>query len=97
MSETSVFVEGLVLPAQIGINADEIGRAQPLRLDIEVKLASAGAAASEAIADTVDYFRRSGTYSIERARTVLGYEPAVGLDDGMERTERWLRDAGLLG
>ncbi|MCA9664041.1 MAG: dihydroneopterin aldolase [Myxococcales bacterium] len=57
MSETSVFVEGLVLPAQIGINADEIGRAQPLRLDIEVKLASAGAAASEAIADTVDYTR----------------------------------------
>jgi nucleoside-diphosphate-sugar epimerase len=39
---------------------------------------------------------RPGTYSIAKARRVLGYEPAVGLDEGMRRTEAWLREHGLL-
>jgi nucleoside-diphosphate-sugar epimerase len=45
---------------------------------------------------TVDYLARRGTYSIARARAVLGYEPAVDLPEGMRRTEAWLRSAGLL-
>jgi nucleoside-diphosphate-sugar epimerase len=44
----------------------------------------------------IDYFMRRGTYSIARAREVLGYEPAVDLDEGMRRTEAWLRSEGLL-
>jgi nucleoside-diphosphate-sugar epimerase len=44
----------------------------------------------------VDYTMRRGTYSIARARALLGYEPAVGLDEGMRRTEEWLRSADLL-
>ncbi len=40
---------------------------------------------------------RTGTYSIAKARRILGYEPAVGLDEGMRRTEEWLRAEGLLG
>jgi nucleoside-diphosphate-sugar epimerase len=40
------------------------------------------------------YLARSGTYSIERARQVLGYAPAVALHDGMARTEAWLRTEG---
>ena len=45
---------------------------------------------------TVDYLSRRGGYSIERARAVLGYEPAIDLAEGMRRTEAWLRSAGLL-
>ena len=45
---------------------------------------------------TVDYLRRRGTYSIARARAELGYEPAVDVEEGMRRTEAWLRAGGLL-
>ena len=51
---------------------------------------------SEVTPAAVDYIARRGTYSIERARSLLGFEPAVGLDEGMERTEAWLRAEGLL-
>ena len=47
--------------------------------------------------DTVDYLLRRHTYSIAKARRVLGYEPTVGLDEGMARCEAWLREVGLLG
>lgn len=46
--------------------------------------------------DTIRYLSRTGTYSIAKARERLGYSPAVDLDEGFERTERWLREAGLL-
>ena len=36
------------------------------------------------------------TFSNEKARRVLGWEPRVPLDEGMARTEAWLRAAGLL-
>jgi nucleoside-diphosphate-sugar epimerase len=45
---------------------------------------------------TIDYMCRHGTYSIRKAREVLGYEPRVGLDEGMERMRRWLADEGML-
>ena len=45
----------------------------------------------------VRYLSRSGTYSIEKARTVLGYSPSVDLDEGMRRCEEWLRAEGALG
>lgn len=44
----------------------------------------------------VRYFARTGTYSIDKARSMLDYRPAVGLDEGMERTRRRLVDQGLL-
>jgi nucleoside-diphosphate-sugar epimerase len=34
--------------------------------------------------------------SIERARADLGYEPSVGLEDGMRAAVTWCRDRGLL-
>jgi nucleoside-diphosphate-sugar epimerase len=46
--------------------------------------------------ETVDYFLRRGTYSIDKARTMLGYQPAVGIDEGMERSRVWLVDQGLV-
>jgi nucleoside-diphosphate-sugar epimerase len=35
--------------------------------------------------------------SIERARRELGYEPRVGLEDGMHRAVRWYTQEGLVG
>ncbi|MFC0040773.1 NAD-dependent epimerase/dehydratase family protein [Actinomadura rayongensis] len=42
------------------------------------------------------YLTRTGTYSIAKARRTLGYQPAVGLADGMERTRTWLAERGLV-
>jgi len=46
--------------------------------------------------NAVAYLSRRGTYSIEKARRVLGYEPKVDLAEGMRRCEEWLRSEGLL-
>lgn len=46
--------------------------------------------------EAFDYLERRGTYSIDKARELLGYEPLVGLEEGMARTEAWLRSSGLL-
>jgi nucleoside-diphosphate-sugar epimerase len=35
--------------------------------------------------DTVKYLERPGVYSIEKARTKLGFEPKIDLDEGMRR------------
>lgn len=51
---------------------------------------------TEVTPDAVRYLARKGTYSIEKARRVLGYEPAVGLDEGLERSRAWAARAGLL-
>jgi nucleoside-diphosphate-sugar epimerase len=51
---------------------------------------------TEAVPATVRYLARSGTYSIEKARSLLGYEPAVGLDEGMERSRAWAEAEGLV-
>ena len=51
---------------------------------------------NEVNAVSVRYLTRTGTYSMEKARVLLGYEPVVDLAEGMERTERWLRAEGLI-
>ncbi len=51
---------------------------------------------TESNPDTMKYFTRRGSYSITKARSVLGYEPVVDLSEGMRRTEAWLRDEGFL-
>lgn len=45
---------------------------------------------------SLDYFLRTGTYSIAKAREVLGWSPRVGFPEGMERTLDWLRSEGLV-
>jgi nucleoside-diphosphate-sugar epimerase len=55
-----------------------------------------GATDNEINPTTAAYLSRTGTYSIAKARGVLGYEPKVGLDEGFARTERWLAEEGLL-
>jgi nucleoside-diphosphate-sugar epimerase len=51
---------------------------------------------TEANPGAVRYLARTGTYSIEKARARLGYEPAVGLEEGLERSRAWAAEAGLL-
>ena len=44
----------------------------------------------------VGFWTQTGTFDITKARTVLGYQPRVSLDEGMRLTEEWLREAGYL-
>ena len=62
--------------------ADAINRARGRRTDVN--------------AISMRYLARPGTYSIDKARRMLGYAPAIDLDEGMARTEAWLRAEGLL-
>jgi nucleoside-diphosphate-sugar epimerase len=52
---------------------------------------------SELTAGTIGMLNRTGTYSTDKARTVLGYQPGVSFDDGMARVEKWARAEGLIG
>lgn len=45
---------------------------------------------------SVRYFARTGTYSIDKARRMLDYRPAVDLAEGMARTHDWARAEGLV-
>lgn len=49
-----------------------------------------------ATAEAIRFLSRPGTYSIDKARRVLGYEPRVSLEEGMRRVEEWLRAEGYL-
>jgi len=52
---------------------------------------------SELSVPSMKMLDRPGTYSIERARRELGFEPLIDLDEGMRRTEAWARSVGLIG
>ncbi len=45
---------------------------------------------------TMDILNRRGTYSIEKARRLLGYEPKVRIEEGMRICEAWARETGLV-
>ena len=44
----------------------------------------------------VRFFKNNRAFSIDKARRILGYEPRVGLEEGMRRTVDWYREEGLL-
>jgi nucleoside-diphosphate-sugar epimerase len=46
--------------------------------------------------EVVKTFHSHNSFSNAKARRILGWEPAVGFDEGMRRTEAWLKDAGYL-
>jgi nucleoside-diphosphate-sugar epimerase len=82
-----------------------LGKRGPICLPTPLALAAARAAGAaerlrghrtEINATSMLYLARPGGYSIEKARRLLGYEPRVALDEGMRRTEAWLREQGLL-
>lgn len=53
-------------------------------------------AETEINAISMRYFTRTGTYSIGKARRLLGYAPVVDLAEGMARTAAWLRSVRLV-
>ena len=64
---------------------------------IAERAAALRGASTDLTRDGVRYLaHRKGTYGIETARELLDWTPQVGLDEGMARTEAWLRDEGLL-
>jgi nucleoside-diphosphate-sugar epimerase len=75
----------VLLPTHVALGAaavaQRVARLQPG--DNEVNPASAR------------YLLRQGTYSIEKARKVLAWEPKVGLQLGLERTVAWLGEQGF--
>lgn len=52
--------------------------------------------ADEVTPDTMYMFSRTGGISIDKARRLLGYAPKVSLDEGLRRSEAWLREVGQL-
>lgn len=44
----------------------------------------------------VDFYTKSRAFDITRARTELGYTPAVSLEEGIHRTADWYRAQGML-
>src|SRR5262249_54629402 len=44
----------------------------------------------------VAWFKANRAYSIERAKTELGYVPAIGLEEGLRRTAAWYRQQGFI-
>ena len=50
---------------------------------------------TEVNAGTVRYLTRTGGYSGEKARRLLGLEPAIDLDEGMRGVAQWLAEQGL--
>lgn len=52
---------------------------------------------SEATAATMRMLAGTGTISSDKAARVLGWSPKVDIDEGMARTEVWLREQGHLG
>jgi nucleoside-diphosphate-sugar epimerase len=52
--------------------------------------------AAELDEGTLGFLTKSGHYSIDKARRLLGYEPRVSFEDGMARTEKWLRSNDLI-
>lgn len=58
--------------------------------------AKVGGVHTDATRGSMRRLARPGTYSIAKARRLLGYEPRIALDEGMQLTETWLREHGLL-
>jgi nucleoside-diphosphate-sugar epimerase len=44
----------------------------------------------------VDFYTKSRAFDITRARTEIGYAPAIGLDEGIGRTLAWYREHGWI-
>jgi nucleoside-diphosphate-sugar epimerase len=45
----------------------------------------------------VDWYRQNRAFRIDKARRELGYDPKVGLDEGLRRTFEWYKAEHMLG
>ena len=74
------------LPKTVAIGLAEAG----------AKLARLTGKSTELGRGSIGLLSRRGTYSIEKARRLLGFEPKVDLAEGMRRSEAWARSSGLV-
>ncbi|MDH3605110.1 MAG: hypothetical protein OEU26_36400, partial [Candidatus Tectomicrobia bacterium] len=44
----------------------------------------------------VDWYRQVRAFRIDKAKSELGYEPEVGIDEGLKRTGEWYVQQGYL-
>ena len=44
----------------------------------------------------VDWYRQNRAFKIDAAKRDLGYNPKVGLDEGLKRTYEWYKQEGYL-
>lgn len=44
----------------------------------------------------VDWYRQNRAFKIDKAKRDLGYQPKIGLDEGLRRTAEWYRQEGML-
>jgi nucleoside-diphosphate-sugar epimerase len=44
----------------------------------------------------VDWYRQNRAFRIEKAKRDLGYQPKIGLNEGLKRTAEWYRQEGYL-
>jgi nucleoside-diphosphate-sugar epimerase len=80
------------------------GAMPSLPTGLAVALAEASAAVARLVGrptemgrGTIGLLSRRGTYSIGKARRLLGYTPKIDLGEGMRRSEAWARATGLVG
>jgi nucleoside-diphosphate-sugar epimerase len=79
------------------------GAIPSLPTSLAIRIAEAGAAlarltgrSSEIGRGSIGLLSRPGTYSIEKARRMLGYTPRMNLATGMQLSETWARETGLI-
>jgi len=46
--------------------------------------------------EAIGFLTCKARFSVEKAERELGYSPRFSLEEGMKRTEQWLREAGYL-
>ncbi len=44
----------------------------------------------------VDWYRQNRAFKIDKAKQELGYQPKVGIDEGLKRTAEWYKKEGYL-
>jgi nucleoside-diphosphate-sugar epimerase len=44
----------------------------------------------------VDWYRQNRAFDISKAKKELGYQPRIGIDEGLKNTAEWYREEGYL-
>jgi nucleoside-diphosphate-sugar epimerase len=75
---------------------------KPLRLPLGLAKVGLGvyrwmSGRRESSGSLLAYYTAKAVYPMEKAEQLLGYRPGVSIEEGMGRTEVWLREAGYLG
>ncbi len=50
---------------------------------------------ADILPESIDFVTRRYAYSIAKAQSILSYNPTIGLEEGMQRTQEWLRKTDI--